>query len=191
MQEFKRKALLLMQILLVATFIIFEEIIWEGLAKPIYTYVHSLRILQKLEMKLKQANAYLVLVLFVLLLVGVEMMGVYAGVLFVSGHVFMGSLTYLMKVPIAAFTFWLFRTTESKLMRFGWFKKLYELLMKGIEWLKASSVYQETIKQVAYIKAISRKWLIYLKSTYFSQENIFMARLKRIYSYMKHIWKTQ
>lgn len=132
LETLKNKFISLLQLLLVITFIIFEELIWEGIAKPIYEAIHSLKILQKIETKLQHINAYVILVIFVLLLATVEIFGIYAGILFVSGQVLLGLSLYLSKIPIAAFTFWLFRVTEDKLMQFRWFKWLYEKMMAGI-----------------------------------------------------------
>jgi hypothetical protein len=83
----KRKLITLLQLLLVIIFILFEEIIWEGIARPIYTYVHSLKDLQRLEAWLQGVNATVILVIFVVMLASVEMLGIYAGILFVSGQV--------------------------------------------------------------------------------------------------------
>ena len=45
----KNRFILLLQLFLVMIYIIFEELIWEGIAKPIYETIHALKILQKLE----------------------------------------------------------------------------------------------------------------------------------------------
>jgi len=63
----KNKFISLLQLILVMLFIIFEELIWEGVAKPIYEAIHSLKILQKIEAKLQHINAYVILVIFVVL----------------------------------------------------------------------------------------------------------------------------
>ena len=128
----------LLQLILVIIYILFEELIWEGIAKPIYEAIHALQILQKIETKLQTVNATVILGIFVVLLTIVEAFGIYAGMLFVSGQVVLGLTLYISKIPIAAFTFWLFRVTEDKLMQFGWFKWMYEWIMKAIEWLKSS-----------------------------------------------------
>ncbi len=147
----KNKLTSLLQLLLVIIYIIFEELIWEGIAKPIYETIHGLKILQKIEAKLQNVNASMILVIFVVLLTIVEAFGIYAGVLFVSGQVMLGLALYISKIPIAAFTFWLFRVTEDKLMQFGWFKWIYDQIMKAIDWLKSCEMYikmMERLKQI-------------------------------------------
>jgi len=185
----KRKLITLFQLLLVILFILFEEIIWEGVAKPIYSYVHSLKVLQKIEVWLQRVNATVILVIFVVMLASVEALGLYAGVLFVSGQAALGVMLYLTKIPIAAFTFWMFRVTESKLMQFGWFKWLYEKLMQAIDWLKSLEIYQNTMKRLKVTKEKLKQGLKRIKAKYFAKESPFVRRIKRLYSSIKRVLK--
>jgi len=181
----KNKFISLLQLILVIIFIIFEELIWEGIAKPIYEAIHSLKILQKIEAKLQHINAYVILVIFVVLLATVETFGIYAGMLFVSGQVLLGLALYISKIPIAAFTFWLFRVTEDKLMQFGWFKWLYEKMMAGIAWLKSREMYVETMERLKRIKERLKKSAKAFKAKYFTKESPFMTKVKRLYKTIK------
>jgi hypothetical protein len=126
-----------------------------------------------------------ILVIFVLLLATVEVFGIYAGMLFVSGQVLLGLALYISKIPIAAFTFWLFRVTEDKLMQFGWFKWLYEKLMEGITWLKSRTIYRETMERLGQMKERVKKGAKALKAKYFAKEIPFMTKLKRLYKTVK------
>ena len=177
----KNRLLSLLQLLLVITYIIFEELIWEGIAKPIYKAIHALKILQKMEAKLETLNPSVILLIFVVLFVIVEAAGIYAGMLFVSGQVFIGLVLYISKIPIAAFTFWLFRVTEDKLMQFGWFKWLYDWIMKAIDWIKSSEIHQKTI---AYLVQMKTRIKI-LKEKYFANKSPFIEKMKRLYRTLK------
>ena len=177
----KNKLISLLQLILVIIYIIFEELIWEGVAKPIYEAIHSLKILQKVEAKLQYVNPSIILIIFVVLLLVVETFGIYAGMLFVSGQVLLGLGLYLSKIPIAAFTFWLFRVTEDKLMTFGWFKWLYEKMMVGIAWLKSREMYIKTMERLKTIKVFVKNW----KKKYFAKESPFISRLKKLYQSVK------
>jgi len=181
----KNRLTSLLQLILVIIYIIFEELIWEGIAKPIYEFVHSLKILQKVEVKLHSVNASVILVIFVLLLSIVEALGIYAGILFVSGQVVLGMSLYLSKIPIAAFTFWIFRITEDKLMQFGWFKWIYDWIMKGIDWLKSREIYIQTMERLATVKANIKKSLKALKAKYFAKESPFIIKIKHLYKTVK------
>ena len=181
----KNKLTSLLQLILVIIYIIFEELIWEGVAKPIYEAIHSLKILQKVEAKLQHVNPSIILVIFVLLLSVVEAFGIYAGMLFVSGQILLGLSLYLSKIPIAAFTFWLFRVTEDKLMTFGWFKWLYDKMMAAIDWLKSREMYIKTIKRLKSVKEGIKKSIKVFKTKYFSKESPFMTKVKSLYQTIK------
>ena len=185
----KNRLTSLLQLILVIIYIIFEELIWEGIAKPIYEFVHSLKILQKVEVKLHRVNASVILVIFVLLLSVVEALGIYAGILFVSGQVLLGISLYLSKIPIAAFTFWIFRITEDKLMQFGWFKWIYDWIMKGIDWLKSREIYIQTMERLAIVKASIKKNLKAFKEKYFSKQSPFITKIKHLYKIVKESLK--
>ena len=191
LKPLKHKFITLLQLILVIVYIIFEEIIWEGVAHPIYRYVHSLKILQKVEEKLHAVNAYVILVLFMVMLASVEALGLYAGYLFVSGNVAIGLSIYLTKIPIAAFTFWMFRVTEDKLMQFGWFKWLYERIMAFIDWLKSLEIYQSTMQKLKVTKERIKQFFRAIKEKYFSKESAFVTRMKRLYNSIKQTLKRQ
>ena len=181
----KNKFISLFQLLLVITYIIFEELIWEGIANPIYKAIHGLKILQQIETKLEKVNAHVILGIFVILLVIVEAAGIYAGMLFVSGQVLIGLVLYISKIPIAAFTFWLFRITEDKLMQFGWFKWLYDKLMAGIDWLKSREMYIKTMERLKIVKERIKQVSRAFKEKYFSKKSPFMEKIKHLYKSVK------
>jgi len=181
----KNKLILLLQLILVIIYIIFEELIWEGVAKPIYEAIHGLKILQKIEIKLQHTNASVILFIFVVLLSIVEAFGIYAGILFVSGQVVLGLTLYISKIPIAAFTFWLFRVTEDKLMQFDWFKWIYDWIMKGIDWLKSCEMYIKTMARVKQIKKSIKAFIVEFKEKYFARKSPFMEKIKGLYAAVK------
>ncbi len=173
----QHKLILLLQLLLVITYIIFEELIWEGIAKPIYEAIHALKILQKIEAKLETVNPSTILFIFIVLFVIVEAFGIYAGMLFVSGQMILGLVLYISKIPIAAFTFWLFRITEDKLMQFGWFKWIYGWIMKAIDWIKSSEIHQKTMEHLVQMKTHIKAF----KEEYFAGKSPFMEQIKQLY----------
>lgn len=181
----KDKIITLLQLVVVLLYILFEELIWEGIAKPVYTYVHGLRILQRIELKVHDANPTLILFIFVVLLAIVEAFGIYAGLLFVSGQVVLGGVLYLAKIPVAAFTFWLFRVTEDKLMQFGWFKWSYEKIMEAIDWLKSSEIYIRTMDRLKRVKTTLKEWFRAIKEKYFAKETPFITKIKQFYRVIK------
>ena len=93
----------------------------------------------------------------------------------------LGLVLYISKIPIAAFTFWLFRITEDKLMQFGWFKWLYDLIMKVIDWIKSSEIHQKTIEYLVQMKMHIKV----LKEKYFSGKSPFIKKIKQLYKTLK------
>ena len=185
MQNIKTRLITLLQLILVIVFIIFEEIVWEGIAKPIYEWIHSLKILLKLETLLNKLPSWMILALFVVLLIAVELLGVVAGGLFLSGYILLGLGLYAIKIPIAAFTFWMFKVTDSKLMQYGWFAWIYKKVMAFIEWMKSLEIYQSTMRM---LKGLKQK-LKELKVKYFASSSPFILRTKRLYSSIKSTLK--
>jgi len=178
----KSRFILLLQLLLVMIYIIFEELIWEGIAKPIYETIHALKILQKVEAKLEFVNPSVILVIFVVLLSIVEAFGIYAGMLFVSGQLLLGMTLYISKIPIAAFTFWLFRVTEDKLMQFGWFKWIYDWIMKAIDWIKSCEMHKKTLERLVQVKMRIKAF----KEKYFANKSPFIEKIKHLYRTVKN-----
>jgi len=181
----KNKIILVLQLIVVMLYIIFEALIWDGIAKPIYLFIHSLKILQKLELKLQTLNPSWVLLLFMMLLLLVEGFGVYAGILFVSGQILFGLIVYLSKIPLAAFTFWLFRVSEAKLMEFKWFAWLYRKIIEAIDWLKSCEMYLKTMQRFHTVKKSTKRYIQRLKQRYFTDKSPFVKKLEQIYRAIK------
>ncbi len=182
LKKIAQRLLLVIQFILVFLFILFEEIIWEGLAEPIYRKIESLRITQRVERVLNGFNSHILLVLFMVLLLGVEGAGILAGFFFVKGYILFGLLLYIAKIPIAGFTFWVFKVSKKKLLHFTWFNWAYKKLMAGIEWLKETEIYQTSRKMTTTVKV---KFLA-LKQKYFSKESRFITEIKSFYQYIKN-----
>lgn len=139
----------------VTIYIILEELIWDILAKPVYDYIHSLRILQKLETSIETLNRYTLLVIFLALFIQVELVGIVSLKLITQGNISAGIALYIGKIPIAVFTFWLFRISKDKLISFIWFKYSYDLLMMINEKIKASPIHQKILARIK----VTKEWL--------------------------------
>ncbi len=171
-----------LQYLLVFLFIVFEEFIWEGIAVPVGEYLRSLRLLQALEHVVRRMNRYLILVLFVLLFGGVELAGVTAGVLVVQGMVLSGLLLYGLKIPIAAFTFWLFGVSREKLLSFPWFHWTYERILTLFDWFKATDVYRHSMRALRNVKTRFRRLWSKLEGIFPQKEgSSLLRRLQALY----------
>jgi hypothetical protein len=176
-----RRVLWILQWFLVVIFIVFEELIWEGIAKPVYSYIHQLHLLQSLQKKLEKVNRYVLLAVFLVLLVSVEGAGVAAGVMALKGMVLAAGILYALKIPIAAFVFWLFHATEPKLLSFGWFRWLYEKILAFFAWMKSLKIYQDAMAMLQNAK----DGIKIFKAKYFRGENTVSKRFRRLYKATK------
>ena len=185
MSRLLRKFITLIQYVLVLLFILFEELIWEGIAEPIYGYIHSLRILQRLEAVILGVNRYLILVIFVALFVAVELAGITAGVLMVNGMGLYGLALYALKIPIAAFTFWLFRISRDKLLSFEWFRWSYEKILYFLDWLKSRPIYRDTMEKLQRLKARMKEIFLRFKALWGRKRSDWSKRFVRLYLKLK------
>lgn len=140
------------EVFLVIAFIFLEELVWKKIAVPVAKWLGSLSILQKLQAKIELQTAYKTLAYFLILFGIVEIAGLYAGVLMVSGSFVWGVILYGMKVPIAAFAFWMFSFSKVKLLTIEWFATIYGLLMQLLDWITATSIYRRVKIQIYRIK---------------------------------------
>ncbi len=85
-----KKILNIFLTIFVFSYIIFEELIWERLAKPIFSYISTLELFRDLEPKILALNSYIILFIFLIPFVIVELLGIYAGILFISGNILFG-----------------------------------------------------------------------------------------------------
>jgi hypothetical protein len=158
----------------VFTYIIFEELVWETIAKPIYEYVHSLKILKRVEALIHKLHRIVLLITFLILFIQVELLGFVAVALIAKGQVYSGVILYLGKIPIGAFTFWLFRISKDKLMTFGWFKAIYDFIMGIIDKIKASEIYRDIKIKSSIIKK-------YIKTNVLQKSRKVKEKIKKIW----------
>ena len=119
--------------------IFFEELIWKKLAVPVKDYLVSLEILQGLQVKIESQSVYSTLGIFLVPLAIAEVMGLYSGALIVSGSLLVGIIIYIIKIPVAGLTFWIFSFSKDKLLTIDWFNTLYELMIRLFDWIKSTN----------------------------------------------------
>ena len=136
-----KKILNIFLTIFVFSYIIFEELIWERLAKPIFSYISTLELFKDLEPKILALNSYIILFIFLIPFVIVELLGIYAGILFISGNILFGIVLYLSKIPIAVVIFWFFNIAKDKLLQFRWLNFIYKNLILIIDKIKNSKIY--------------------------------------------------
>ena len=167
------------EVILVIGFIFFEELIWKTLALPIKNYLSTLNIFGKLQAKIEAQSVYTILGLFVSLFVVVELMGLWATGLFLTGSVIAGVIVYALKIPLAGFTFWMFSFTKEKLLTIEWFAAVYKLITQLFDWVKSTRIYRRVRVQ------------IYSTKKYFKNVSTgsFKNDIKEIYIKLKDLFK--
>lgn len=185
LQIILNRTITIFQFLLVVVYLLFEELIWDRLIVPIDNYIASLEILQSLEQKLLVTNRVVIVILFVALFVIVELVGIVAAGIALSGNVVGGVLLYLSKIPIAAFTFWMFGVVKAQLMTFGWFKLSYEKLMSAIEWIKSTNAYKTIMLRIHNLKLKIKVIFALIKEQLPKSRGNFIARTILIYTIIK------
>jgi len=153
------------QIVLIALYLIFEEIVWDRFAKPLFRYIKHLKLFQKLELILNKANRYVILALFLLPFVMGELLGVLSPIVALKGYVILAVALYVLKLLIVAFAFWLFKVEQDKLLSFKIVNFSYQKILEFTTWVKTTQAFKT-------IKRIIEKAKVWLKVRY--------ANLKRV-----------
>ncbi len=176
--------------ILVVGYILFEELIWDVFAKPIYQYFKSLIILDSLKKTFLEMNRYVLLSVFISILGITEVMGFLSGFFIINGNFFPGIFVYSLKIPVAAFTFWLFELTKDQLMTFPWLKRAYHYIMSWIEKFINSDIHVYIKARIVGLREKMKQFSLY----YFGKEG-FVASVKTHYliytSYIVNIFKIQ
>ena len=144
-------------------YVVFEELVWDLIAQPVYEYLRALRLLQRIEGKIVNFKPLTLLVLFLLLFIQVEALGILALGLIAQGDPVVGMSIYLAKLPIAAFTFWMFRVSKHILMTFDWFKRNYQLMERGIDFIKSSNIHKSMVALILQVKTWLKSKSLFLK----------------------------
>ena len=173
-----KKILNIFLTILVFTYIIFEELIWDRLAKPIFSYISNLELFKDLEPKILALNSYLILFIFLIPFIIVELLGIYAGILFVSGNIVLGIVLYISKIPIAVVIFWFFNVAKDRLLQFKWLNFIYKNLILVIEKIKNSEIYLMIQDKTSMIKDE-------IKKRFFISETDFKQKVIDIYKFLK------
>ncbi len=166
--------------ILVAGFIIFEELIWNVLAQPIINRLNHLAVFERLRISFLQMNRHLLLTVFVLIFAVTEYLGILSGLTVVSGDVGLGVLIYLLKVPLAAFTFWLFELTQQTLMTFDWLRVTFDNLIVWKNAITGTSIYQSLKKSVSGVRGRIQQ----IKLKYIGEQSLLVS-VKTQYTLVK------
>ncbi|QKF72493.1 putative membrane protein [Aliarcobacter faecis] len=139
-------------IILISIYIIFEELIWEKISKPIINKILKLNLFLNLVSKIESLNSYIILSIFLIFFTIVELLGVYAAIIFVQGKVISAIFIYLLKIPLAILILWFFDITKPKLLKFRWFEIVYDNLIYLKNKIQHSKIYLMIYEKIDNIK---------------------------------------
>jgi len=117
----------------------------------------------------------------------VELAGIVAGVLLVRGMPLYGLALYALKIPIAAFTFWLFRVSRERLLRFAWFRWSHGQILIFMEWVKSSEIYRDSIRKFRESKEKLRPLWLRIKRSFAGSRSRWSKRFVRLYLRIRRV----
>ncbi|OCL81725.1 hypothetical protein [Arcobacter porcinus] len=137
-------------------FIVFIEVIWEKSAKPIFKFlskiIDRINVFDRIIEKIDRLNPYIVLIIFLIFFTIVELLGIYAAILFFRAEIFLAVFVYLLKLPFAVVILWFFDITKPKLLSFRWFEIVYGLTLDLKLRIQNSRIYNKIYNKFYEIK---------------------------------------
>ena len=141
----------------------------------------NLNIFQTMQAKIEPMGVYTTLAIFLIPLAIAEIMGLYSGALILTGSVITGIIIYIIKIPVAGLTFWVFSFSKDKLLTLDWFETLFNLLIRFFDFIKATKIY----RRVRYQIYKTKKYFRSLKGGTFKED------VNRVYTGLKDIFKVR
>ena len=174
-----RLAVRFVEVVLVLTYVLFEELVWEQFVLPVRRAMETL-VRPRVEAMLAGANRYTVFALFTLLLASAEGLGVAAGAVFVMVDPLLGVVLYALKVLLAGIAFWVFAVAKEKLFEIALFKKSYDAVMRAVAWVTHTEVYRAVKTKTALYKVRFKAWLAARRKS---------GRFTRLYAAIKRLFR--
>jgi len=164
--------------IIVYTYILFETIIWDLIAEPIYTKIKSLNYIKNFMLWIEfKANEYIVLFIFIFSFALAEGMGLYSVKLMGEGKVSLSVLIYLSKIPFAVLSFGVLNKGKEKLNSFYVFNVIYTPIIKIIDFLKSTYIYKKALLKIKEIK----EKLVKIKENLGEKRNKLKSLIKTLY----------
>lgn len=137
---------------LILLYIVFEEIVWEKIAKPLFTLLFKIPFFQDFEYRIQSLNRYVTLIIFLSFFILVELLGVYSDIVFVQREIALAIFIYLLKIPLAILILWFFDINKEKLLSFYFMDVLYEIMIKIKIKITQSKAYKTVNEKIISLK---------------------------------------
>jgi len=169
------------KVIAVILFLFFEKLIWEKLAVPFRNWFSTLKVSVKFGAWLGERSTFTKFWFFILPFIVAEAMGIISGSMIVGGYVLIGLGIYILKIPVAGLTFWIFGLVKEDLLKLDWFETLYLLVIRFLNFIKSTEIYQSVIVRIRWVKIRMKR---------FSKDgNGFMNEMENTYAHIAAIFK--
>lgn len=153
MHYFLRKIKHILVLFAVITYILFEELVWNKIAEPVYNFLKNIKFYELFLSYIHiSANRYTVLLLFIMPFVAGEFLGILSAVLAASTHILFAIVVYALKIPLVIIAFAILKAGDSKLESFIWFSTVRRIVVTIMEKIKSSTAYQKIKQLSSHIK---------------------------------------
>jgi hypothetical protein len=169
-----------------AIVVILLEIFWELGFKSITKTIERSKIAHWSAKQIKKLPSWAVLALFGAPFIFMELIGIFALGMFVSGFFWIGIWLYVFKVLLFIPVHFILHVGEKQLISIKWFKRRYDITIATLEWFKRSQTYiklhnlSELIK--AHIRAVKSRFsqTITLLKRAFEHEDILSPECEEV-----------
>jgi len=164
----------------VVFFILFEEILWRKIGKPLHNKIKSLKITIRFREWVNDIEHRYSLLLIFLAPVFIDIVLSYMfGVAMAHAMIFTAIGIYVLKAVASVIMFLIFNIAKKRLVSFTIIRYSYYYILR----IKSSRVFRRTKKYTQKIK----KELSELKNTYFDGDSKLLIELQKIYKNIKAI----
>ncbi len=133
--------------LVVVGYLIFEEFIWNKIARPLYNIINSVNYYHTFLDYIEYSfNRYFILLFFVVLFTVSEVVGLLAFYELANNHIISFIVLYFIKYIPVIFAFAILKRGKKKLFSFSWFRRVYLYVIKIIKILKSTRIYKKMQK---------------------------------------------
>jgi len=172
--------------ILVLGYILFEKVIWDYIAAPVYKYIHGKEFFKRFINYVEhKASRELIMFYFLTFFAIAEGMGAVAMALLGTGHIILFAILYILKIPPAIVSFAILNVGKDKLVTYTWFRKIYSVVLWIIDKIKSTSIYGSIMRKAKYFRIKAKKEYLNFKEAYFSEDSDIMSLVKSIYKKLK------
>lgn len=140
-------------ILLILSYILFEELIWNTAVVPVIRYISAFHLYRRfLEYIRLHAGRTTVLFLFTVPFIIGEGIGILSGILAANLYFTGAVLLYGCKIPLIVVALEILQNGKEKLLSFGWFALCYRWVMRQLDKLHGSVLYLQTVRILGRIR---------------------------------------